>query len=320
MSAAISAATPPVAKSFFADRPKVAGGLFKRLFFTWFQPVFLFAMIVFWTWAPDRYATPAVAIGLGIAFKVLCLGLEWVSERHASWRITWKELAVDLFFVAVSYTVIRYAEKHIGSDAIIDWTKHHYNIHTDFAAHWPFALQVFLIMFIFDFGQYWMHRAMHNWTPLWLSHAPHHYITQLNTLKGAIGNPTEIFLIGLGLGGFLDFLPRAALAAGGIGMAIDAYTHANIRFNTPRWWLFLFNTVEHHSLHHSQDYESTRCNYANTFIFIDRIFGTCRDGEAELVGQDGGRRMTIGEQMLFTFQPLLDRVRDWRAPSAVPAE
>src|SRR5687768_18496871 len=32
-----------------------------------------------------------------------------------------------------------------------------------------------LISFIFDFGQYWMHRGMHNWYPLWLTHAPHHY-------------------------------------------------------------------------------------------------------------------------------------------------
>ncbi|WP_430329150.1 sterol desaturase family protein, partial [Salmonella enterica] len=85
-----------------------------------------------------------------------------------------------------------------------------------------------------------------------------------------VGNPVELFLIGLGLGGFFDFLPRAALLAGGIGMAIGAYTHANIRFNTPRWWLYLFNTIEHHSLHHSQDYDSTRTNYAGTFIFIDR--------------------------------------------------
>ena len=154
----------------------------------------------------------------------------------------------------------------------------------------------------------------------WLTHAPHHYITQLNVLKGAIGNPIEIFLIGLGIGGFLDFLPRAALAAGGIGLAIDIYNHANIRFNTPRWWLYLFNTVEHHSLHHCQDYASTRCNYANTFIVIDRMFGTCVDDEAELVGQEGGRRMSIREQMLYPFLPVIDRVRTWRSPAAVPAE
>jgi sterol desaturase/sphingolipid hydroxylase (fatty acid hydroxylase superfamily) len=33
---------------------------------------------------------------------------------------------------------------------------------------------------------------------LWLTHAPHHHITQLNALKGYVGNPLELFLISLG--------------------------------------------------------------------------------------------------------------------------
>jgi sterol desaturase/sphingolipid hydroxylase (fatty acid hydroxylase superfamily) len=156
-------------------------------------------------------------------------------------------------------------------------------------------------LFIFDFGQYWMHRAMHNWYPLWLPHAAHHYITQFNVNKGAVGNPVELFLIGLGIGGLFDFLPRAFLLSGGIGMAISSYDHINVRFNSPRWWRFLFNTTEHHSVHHSQDYEATRSNFAGTFIFIDRMFGTCIDGEAEVLGMEGGRRMSIREQMTYPF-------------------
>ena len=127
--------------------------------------------------------------------------------------------------------------------------------------------------------------------------------------------------IGLGIGGFFDFVPRAGLLAGSLGLAIGTYQHVNVRFNTPKWWRFLFNTTEHHSLHHSQDYESTRSNYAGSYIFIDRMFGTCIDGEAELLGMEGGRRMSIREQMTFPFHPLIDRVRAWRTPTtAVPAE
>jgi len=166
---------------------------------------------------------------------------------------------------------------------------------------------------------------MHNWYPLWLTHAPHHYITQLNINKGAVGNPVELFLIGLGIGGFFDFLPRAALLAGTLGLAVGAYQHINVRFNTPRWWRFVFNTTEHHSLHHSQDYEASRSNYSGTWIIIDRMFGTCVDGEAELLGMEGGRRMTIGETMVYPFtegwKALKDRFgRSGRMPEAVPAE
>lgn len=301
----------------------VQGGPVKRFVFTHFQPAVLVAMILFWTFAPDSIAKPAVAVGIGIVFKLTLLGMERISERHAHWRLTWKELASDLFYVALSYTLVKYVGKHFGDDAIIDAIKHAFHIKTAWAGQLPILVQAIAILLIFDFGQYWMHRGMHNWTPLWLTHAPHHHITQLNALKGSVGNPIELFLIGLSLGGFFDFLPRAALLAGGIGMAIGAYTHANIRFNTPRWWSFLFNTVEHHSLHHSPDYDSSRTNYANTFIFIDRIFGTCVDSQSSKVGLDDCRRLPIKDQMLYPFRPLADLVKKWRisrTAEALPAE
>lgn len=73
----------------------------------------------------------------------------------------------------------------------------------------------------------------------------HHYITQLNINKGAVGNPVELILIEIGIAGFFDFLPRAVLIAGALGSAVGTYQHINVRFNTPRWWRFLFNTTEH---------------------------------------------------------------------------
>ena len=282
--------------------PRVEGGPFKQLFFTWFQPAVLFGLIAFWYYAPASIAKASTAIGIGIGFKVLLLGLEWVNPRYRSWQLTWKELVTDLFYVGLGYTVLRIVGSYIGSDAMITAIQTSFDF--DKVAWFtglPLLLQALLIAFIFDFGQYWMHRGMHNWHPLWLSHAPHHYITQLNINKGAVGNPTELFLIGLGIGGFFDFLPRAALIAGAFGLAIGTYQHINVRFNTPKWWRFLFNTTEHHSVHHSQDYEATRSNYSGTFIFIDRMFGTCVDGEAELLGMEGGRRMSIREVMHFPF-------------------
>jgi sterol desaturase/sphingolipid hydroxylase (fatty acid hydroxylase superfamily) len=282
--------------------PKVEGGPVKRFIFTWFQPAVLLALIVFWYYAPNSIAKASTAVGIGIGFNVLLLILEWVNPRYESWRLTWKELVTDLFFVGLGYTVIDIAGYYIGSDAWADAALNYLMYdHLGLFMSLPLLVQALLILFIFEFGQYWMHRGMHNWYPLWLPHSVHHYITQLNINKGAVGNPVELFLIGLGIGGFFDFLPRAFLLSGGISMAISAYTHINVRFNSPRWWRFLFNTTEHHSLHHSQDYESTRSNYANTLIFIDRMFGTCIDGEAELLGMEGGRRMSIREQITYPF-------------------
>ncbi len=282
--------------------PKVEGGTFKRLFFTWFQPVTLLALMAFWYYAPNSWAKASVGIWIGIGFKALLLSLEWINPRHKSWQLTWKEAATDLFYVGLGYTILRLIEGYLGDGAMIealmknfDWDK------VAWFTGMPLLLQAFLISFIFDFGQYWMHRGMHNWYPLWLTHAPHHYITQLNINKGAVGNPVELFLIGLGVGGFFDFLPRAALLAGTFGLAVSVYQHINCRFNTPAWWRFTFNTTEHHSVHHSQDYEASRSNYSGTWIIIDRMFGTCVDGEAELLGMEGGRPMSIRETMTYPF-------------------
>jgi sterol desaturase/sphingolipid hydroxylase (fatty acid hydroxylase superfamily) len=282
--------------------PKVEGGPVKQFIFTWFQPTMLFALIAFWYYAPNSIAKASTAIGIGIGFKVLLLGLEWVNPRYDSWRLTWKELVTDLFYVGLGFTLLKLVDGFIGDDVMIeavqnafDWDK------LVWFTALPLLFQAFLISFMFDFGQYWMHRGMHNWYPLWLPHSVHHYITQLNINKGAVGNPAELFLIGLGIGGFFDFLPRAVLLAGALGMAIGTYQHINVRFNSPKWWRFLFNTTEHHSLHHSRDFEATRSNYAGSYIFIDRIFGTCVDGEAELLGMEDGRRMSIREQMVYPF-------------------
>ncbi|MDB5725953.1 MAG: sterol desaturase-like [Novosphingobium sp.] len=282
--------------------PKVQGGPLKQFFFTWFQPAVLFGLLAFWYYAPNSIAVASTAVTIGIAFKVLLLALEWVSPRHESWRLTWKELVTDLFYVGLGYTLLRTVNGYIGDGVMIQAIQHSMNW-DKFAwfMELPLLVQAFAISMIGGLVGYWMHRGMHNWYPLWLPHSVHHYITQLNINKGAVGNPVELFLIGLGISGFFDFVPRAFLIAGAVGMAVGTYQHINVRFNTPRWWRFLFNTTEHHSLHHSQDYEATRSNYAGSYIFIDRIFGTCVDGEAELLGLEGGRRMSIREQMTFPF-------------------
>jgi sterol desaturase/sphingolipid hydroxylase (fatty acid hydroxylase superfamily) len=303
--------------------PKVEGGPFKRFFFTWFQPIVLFGLLAFWYYAPNSIAKASTALSIGIGFKVLLLGLEWINPRHESWQLTWKELVTDLFYVGLGYTGLRIIDSYIGSDVMIKAVQAH--MHLDKFTWFlglPLLLQAFLISFIFDFGQYWMHRGMHHWYPLWLPHSVHHYITQLNVNKGAVGNPVELFLIGLGIGGFFDFVPRALLLSGALGMAVGTYQHINVRFNSPRWWRYIFNTTEHHSLHHSQDFEASRTNFSGTWIFIDRMFGTCVDGEAELLGMEGGRRMSIREQMTYPGTEAWKTIKEKfsRQPLAVPAE
>jgi sterol desaturase/sphingolipid hydroxylase (fatty acid hydroxylase superfamily) len=174
-----------------------------------------------------------------------------------------------------------------------------------------------MAIFLFEFGQYWMHRWMHNWYPLWLTHAPHHHITQLNALKGFVGNPVELFLISLGVVALFDFNLAAVFCAISMGGVISGFAHANVRSDPPPFYSFFFTTIRHHSLHHTAlSYEDTRCNYGNSLIVIDRIFGTYREGESAIVGQDERKRLSIYEQFMFPFQPVIDRIKARRSKSA----
>jgi sterol desaturase/sphingolipid hydroxylase (fatty acid hydroxylase superfamily) len=273
-------------------------------------PATLLAVLLFWPYAPksvvDYPWTLTIAATLVSAWLLL---LEWLFERHADWRMNWREFWTDSFYVVVSSTLISRANDFFA-DAPMKALKASAGLSTPWLEHLPFLAQVGLIFFLFELGQYWMHRGMHNWTPLWLTHAPHHHITQLNALKGYVGNPLELFLISLGVIALLDFSPVAVLCAANVGNVVAGFAHANVRADPPRFYSFFFTTIRHHSLHHSVDYESTRCNYANSLILIDRVLGTFREGESKLVGQDERRRLSIKEQWMFPFVPVIDA---WRA-------
>ncbi|MBU7578935.1 MAG: sterol desaturase family protein [Porphyrobacter sp.] len=269
-------------------------------------PATLAAVLLFWGLAPATWVElPWMLPAVGIATLVFVQGLELVFERHAGWRINGKELATDAFYVALSYTAIGFA-----ADALIHSPlralKESWGIATPWLADLPFLVQAMIVLFTFEFGQYWMHRAMHNWTPLWLTHAPHHHITQLNAAKGFVGNPVELFLISIGITALLDVDLNALFASISAGGVIATYAHANVKADPPIWYGFFFTTIRNHSLHHTAlSYEDTRCNYGNSVIFWDRVFGTYKEGESEIVGQDDRKRLSITEQWLFPLRPLL---------------
>ena len=114
-----------------------------------------------------------------------------------------------------------------------------------------------------------------------------------------------------------NYLPlNAVFCAANIDGAVAAFAHANVRFYTPRWYAYIFTAVEHHSLHHTVGFAETRCNYANAMILVDRMFGTFRQGGAEIVGQDERKRLSIAQQMKFPFVPLLAMFKSHTEKSA----
>jgi sterol desaturase/sphingolipid hydroxylase (fatty acid hydroxylase superfamily) len=271
-------------------------------------PATVAAVVAFWAFAPQAWVeAPWTIMIVGLAVIAFVQLLELVFERHEGWRINRRELATDVFYVAFGYGVIGFLSDTLINSPLRD-LKAELGIATPWLAASPFLVQVVVVLFTFEFGQYWMHRAMHNWTPLWLTHAPHHHITQLNAMKGFIGNPIELFLISLGVLALLDVDLNALFAAITTGGVIATYAHANVKADPPIWYGFFFTTIRNHSLHHTAtSYEDTRCNYGNSVIFWDRVFGTYKDGESAIVGQDERKRLSIREQWLFPILPWLEK-------------
>lgn len=287
----------------------------KKIIFSLLQPVTVAAIVSFWAFLPTSLAeNPTTALVAAIATMSFILGLEWVNERHIGWRLNRMEFFTDVFYVTLSFTVIDFLSKHLAENPLMA-AKTAIGIATPWLENAPFIAQVALIIFLIEFGQYWMHRLMHK-TFLWYTHAPHHHITQLNALKGAVGNPIELFLISLSVVALFDFKLSAIFCAGNVLNAVACFAHANVRFNPPRWYSFFFTTNEHHSLHHSVLFEDTLCNYANSLILCDRLCGTFRDGEAEVVGQDDRKRLSIKDQFLFPLRPMLERIKARQGQSA----
>lgn len=288
-----------------------------KVFFL-FQPVSMAAIVLFWAIAPDSLThNPATIVAASSITTAIVLLLEFINERHAGWRLNASEFFTDLFYNALMTTVIAALVKKLD-DEPLGMAKHALGITTPWASHLPFVLQVFLLVFVIEFGQYWMHRAMHN-SFLWWTHAPHHHITQLNATKGAVGNPIELFLVSLSLVALFDVPESAVFCALNVGALVSACAHGNVRFDGPRWYNFIFTTIEAHSLHHSaKSVEDTRCNYANAMILIDRMFGTFRAGESEIVGQDERKRLSIWQQFVFPLRPMIASIKARQASGSVP--
>ncbi|QNA83199.1 sterol desaturase family protein [Sphingomonas sp. So64.6b] len=287
----------------------------KNKVFNLIPPAMIAMVLMFWAFGPEALLkNPWTLVGVSPLITITVLLLELVNERHAGWRMNRQEFFTDLFYVVLSATVISWIAEKVAEDPLTA-IKASLGISTEWAMHLPWLAQVALVIFLIEFGQYWMHRLMHNWHPFWLTHAPHHHITQLNAAKGAVGNPIELFLITLSVIALFDLDKTAMFAAFGTTAVVSTFAHANVRADPPIWYSFFFTTIRHHSLHHSTDYDSTRSNYGNSLILLDRIFGTCRDGEGVFVGQDDRKRLSIREQTLFPFQSMIDAYKTRRAAS-----
>lgn len=171
----------------------------------------------------------------------------------------------------------------------------------------PLLVQIALMFLIAEFFRYWLHRALHEVQWLWPLHAVHHASQKLYTVNVGRFHPLDKSIQFLG-----DAAPFILL---GVSPEIFAgyfvlygitgfYQHSNadVRIGPLNW---ILAGPELHRWHHDADPIDCRCNYGNTLIVWDMVFGTRLLPRDRAVGEIGiGNRLWpngFAAQMLAPF-------------------
>lgn len=136
---------------------------------------------------------------------------------------------------------------------------------------WPWALALLGV----ELGYYWWHRLSHEVNLLWAVHVVHHQSEDYNlavALRQAILSPLTVLPF---------YLPLAVL-----GVPVLHFAVVEALVTLYQFWIHtelvgrigpleaLLNTPSHHRVHHAVNPQYLDKNYAGTFIFWDRLFGS----------------------------------------------
>ncbi len=134
-----------------------------------------------------------------------------------------------------------------------------------------------LVLFLYDFFAYWLHRVEHSVPLLWRMHRLHHEEEHMNVTTTNRHHPLEALLrvpfVLLPLVTLFD-IPFAPLAFGvSLGVFLPSFSHMNLKVEFGRFTPFLIGP-QLHRLHHSSEERHFNKNFANIFPLWDILFGT----------------------------------------------
>lgn len=162
-----------------------------------------------------------------------------------------------------------------GREIAIRWISRH--TPGLFLQELPFAAQLVIAVWAFDFVVYWRHRLEHRLSFLWPIHAVHHTSTQVDFLTTKRLHFLE-WMIGGTLTGLVFTRLGLSGRALGLGFAIylyhNYYIHTNVRIRYPGFLKYLLVSPFMHRWHHATDIEARDRNFGVVFAWNDWLFGT----------------------------------------------
>ncbi|WP_445732551.1 sterol desaturase family protein [Mariniflexile sp.] len=180
-----------------------------------------------------------------------------------------------LFMIAFFFANLAFAIVQVG---IISWSSvNHIGL-----LYWieiPLWLKVIIGVMFLDLTSYWFHRLAHRSPLLWRLHRVHHSDTTMDTSTFFRGHPLEVLIFGTSsvVASLIFGLDLSILGVYFIViLPFLIAQHANIQL--PDWTDKIFGKVfitpNIHKVHHEQDQFYTDSNFADIFIFWDKLFGT----------------------------------------------
>jgi sterol desaturase/sphingolipid hydroxylase (fatty acid hydroxylase superfamily) len=214
------------------------------------------------------YAPVALVAAAVIALEV------WFPERF-DWRPRFSDVKADAAFMGLVQVALPRGLAVISVLALSGWI--HISAPSAWWPHaWPLAAQIIAMVLAVDFLRYWLHRACHAFGPLWRLHEVHHSPEILYALNVGRFHPLEKALHFL-----FDTVPFLVL---GVAPEVIAgyfllysvngfFQHSNLRLRYG-WLNYLVGSAETHRWHHARDPRRAACNFSNTTIIWDVVFGT----------------------------------------------
>jgi sterol desaturase/sphingolipid hydroxylase (fatty acid hydroxylase superfamily) len=214
---------------------------------------------------------PVTIVGLAIVI------LETRFTERDAWRPTKPDVVADAAYMALVMVALPRILVAIAAIMLAGYM-HANAMSRWWPQDWPLWAQIVAMVLAVDFLRYWLHRACHRFIPLWRLHEVHHSPDVLYVLNVGRFHPFEKMLHFT-----LDTVPFLLL---GVAPQVLAgyfllysvnglFQHSNLKLRYG-WLNYVVASAETHRWHHARDPKTAACNFGNTTIIWDLVFGTWR--------------------------------------------
>ncbi len=261
---------------------------------------------------------------LGLAFLVVGL-MERLLPYRAAWNVPRDDVATDAAYIGVNLALreLVNAGAKLGLLALVAAL----GLQAPGGRYWPVdwhpLAQLALALLVFDFFEYWFHRAAHRWPWLWRFHAIHHSPTRLyffNAARFHFVDWIALSLIEVAILFAMGADPRVIAIAVVFIQSHGLFQHSNIDVRMGPL-NYLLSGPQLHRWHHSRLIRESDTNFGNNVIVWDLLFGTFylpRDRQVGVLGLlNPDFPQTFLGQLKAAFAPRpLDKPADYHGREA----